>query len=332
MPLKSLEYQPSLEAVVRKQAGHGPVFSPAGACSTLHSKPGGSAEVLNVRAMISKDGSRKYSLQVAQGLQMEAAFFKVPGRERPNIACVSTQLGCAVGCPFCAAGHAAFVRNLTKAEILFELATILDGQTTGDVLDDGFEVSFMGVGEPLANLRNLLGAIQEIHFRYPHITRVSVSTAGPAKRIDALTAAMPITPPIHLQISLHATTDETRRRLVPNAPDSIANLLAAGRRFHEKTGDQVFLNYVLLRRINDSVEDARWLATVDREAFLVKISALNETSATPCDIVGASIAEIRAFCRQLEDAHVPHKIFVGDGLDVHASCGQLTAVPRELHA
>lgn len=286
---------------------------------------------LSASRTLSKDGSRKYGFEVAQGLQMEAAFFKVPGRERPNIACVSTQLGCAVGCVFCSAGHSPFFRNLTTDEILFEVAALLDDQMTEQILDEGLEISFMGVGEPLSNLRNLLDAIQEIHSRYPKITRVSVSTAGPAKRIEALTEAMPIRPPIHLQISLHATRDAIRRQLVPNAPDSIANLLCAGRRFHEKTGDQVFLNYVLLKGINDSAEDVSWLEGVDRDAFLVKIAALNEAPGTPCDIVGASMEEIRAFSTKLKNQNILHKIFVGDGLDVHASCGQLAAVPRELN-
>jgi 23S rRNA (adenine2503-C2)-methyltransferase len=278
----------------------------------------------------SKDGSRKYCFEISDGLRMEAAFFTVAGRERPNIACVSTQLGCAVGCPFCAAAHAPFFRNLTRDEILFQIAWILDDQPAEKILDEGFEVSFMGTGEPLANLENLLGAIQQIHVRYPKITRVSVSTAGPARRIEALIQSMPIAPPIHLQISLHATADETRRRLIPNAPDSISNLLCAGHRFHEKTGDQVFLNYVLLKGVNDSAEDARWLAQLDREAFYVKIASLNETAGLPSDMVGASMDEIHAFSRRLDEYHLPHKIFVGDGLDVHASCGQLASVSREI--
>lgn len=287
-------------------------------------------KTLSVRTTLSKDGSRKYSFEIAQGLQMEAAFFKVLGRERPNIACVSTQLGCAVGCVFCSAGHSPYFRNLTKDEILFEVAEILEDQMTAQILDEGLEISFMGVGEPLANLRNLLATIEDIHSRYPQITRVSVSTAGPAKRIEALTEAMPVEPPIHLQISLHATGDAIRRQLVPNAPDSIANLLRAGRRYHEKTGDRVFLNYVLIKGINDSADDVSWLAGVDRDAFLVKIAALNEAPGTPCGIVGASIEEIRAFSARLKDRNIPHRVFVGDGLDVHASCGQLAAVPREL--
>jgi 23S rRNA (adenine2503-C2)-methyltransferase len=289
-------------------------------------------QTLGTSKLISIDGSRKYSFELSEGAQMEAAFFQVPGRERPNIACVSTQLGCAVGCLFCVAGHQPFFRNLTTEEILVQVAAILDDRTVAGVLDNGFEVSFMGTGEPLANLHNLLAAIQRIHSLYPQITRVSVSTAGPAHRIDALTGAMPVMPPVHLQISLHAITDETRRILIPKAPDSIVNVIAAGQRYHEKTGDQVFLNYVLLRGINDSAEDVRWLAGLDRKAFLVKIAALNETAGTPAGIVGASMEEIRRFSMRLSQLNVPHRIFVGDGLDVHASCGQLAAVPRELNA
>jgi 23S rRNA (adenine2503-C2)-methyltransferase len=284
-------------------------------------------ETLQVVRVVSRDGSRKYSFDAGCGLRMEAAFFCVPGRERPNIACVSTQLGC----PFCAATRTGLFRNLTTDEILLQIASIVEDQDTGRIFEEGFEVSFMGTGEPLANLENLLGAVDAVHARYPRVTRVSVSTAGPARRIDALTDAMPAAVPVHLQISLHATTAEVRRRLIPNAPESMANLLAAGRRYHEKTGDQVFLNYVLLRGINDGAEDARWLADLDREAFYLKISALNEVAGMPADLVGATTEEIRAFSGQLRQYQTPHKLFVGDGLDVQASCGQLSAIPTEIY-
>jgi len=261
---------------------------------------------------------------------MEGAFFRVPGRERPNVACVSTQVGCAVGCVFCATAQTPFFRNLSKEEILYEISSILDDQCAGELLQELFEVSFMGMGEPLANLRNLLAAIKEIGLLYPKITRVSVSTAGPARRIDALTEEMPICPPVHLQISLHATKDETRQRLIPHAPETISKLLEAGRRFHDKTGDQVFVNYVLLKGINDSAEDARWLAQLDRQAFYLKISALNLIAQLPSDISTASLDDIRYFSAILTQEGSAHKIFVGDGLDVQASCGQLAATPHEL--
>lgn len=212
-----------------------------------------------VRVFNAADGSKKYRFQLDGHLGMEAAFFHVANRTRPNIACVSSQLGCAVGCPFCAASSEGLIRNLTADEILLQVSTVIDEGLAEGASEESFEVSLMGMGEPLANLKNLLEAINGIHRRYPLISRVSVSTAGPAKSIDGLNSSMPIRPTVHLQISLHATNDATRRMLVPHAQESISRLLDAGRRFHQKTDDHVCLNYVLLHGMNDSMEDARWL-------------------------------------------------------------------------
>src|SRR5260370_16159485 len=101
---------------------------------------------MRIRRTASNDGTGKYAFDLEQGLQMEAAFFKVPGRERPNIACVSTQVGCAVGCVFCAAAKTPFFRNLSKEEMLFEISTIINDHLKDGVLQEGFEVSFMGLG------------------------------------------------------------------------------------------------------------------------------------------------------------------------------------------
>src|ERR1700687_3437411 len=121
----------------------------------------------------SRDGSYKYVFTLPDGLHYEASAFRISGRERPNIACVSTQLGCAVGCRFCAAGNGSFYRNLAPHEILHQVQTILEDMDIDLVMEEGFEVSFMGMGEPLANLPNLLEVIREIGYRYPPISRVS---------------------------------------------------------------------------------------------------------------------------------------------------------------
>jgi 23S rRNA (adenine2503-C2)-methyltransferase len=180
----------------------------------------------------------------------------------------------------------------------------------------------MGMGEPLANLRNLLAALATLDARYPSISRVSVSTAGPARRIDALTASMPVAPPVHLLISLHATTDQLRRRLVPNAPESVDRLLDARARYHRATGDHVCLNYILLKGLNDFEEDTRRLAAIDPEVFYVKLTALNAIPGLPEGLASPPLTEIREFGEMLRARGMPHKIFVGDGLDVQASCGQ----------
>ena len=285
---------------------------------------------MKISKLGSIDGSEKYAFIVESGARIEAAFFTVLGRERPHVACVSTQLGCAVGCRFCAAGLGLFMRNLTAEEIMLEIDTILSDRDRDAVLSAGFEVSFMGMGEPLANLTAVLEVIRRLGQSEPRITRVSVSTAGPSSRIHALTSMIPITPRVHLQISLHATDEETRRMLVPCAPDSIENLLNAGRRFHAATGDSVCLNYVLLDGINDQASDIAWLAALDWSGFYLKVSQLNRVNGMPPHLHGASFDDILCFSERLSHHGVPHKVFVGDGLDVDASCGQLVAVAREI--
>jgi 23S rRNA (adenine2503-C2)-methyltransferase len=283
-----------------------------------------------IERLRSTDGSFKYAFRLRDGLRVETAFFQVPERVRPNIVCVSTQVGCAVGCPFCAATQSGLMRNLSSGEIVGQVERALQDQAVDDILDAGFEVSFMGMGEPLANLPNLLEAIQTIGAMYPAITRVSVSTAGPSKKIDALLLALPAWPAVHLQISLHATRDEIRRLVVPHVRDSIGALIGAGRRFYEATKDKVCLNYVLLRGINDTENDAAWLADLNSDAFYVKLTQLNVVSSTPSLLVGASPDAIHKFAAKVQANGLFTKIFVGDGLDVNASCGQLAAVPREL--
>jgi 23S rRNA (adenine2503-C2)-methyltransferase len=276
----------------------------------------------------SLDGSRKYAFHLPGGLHAEAAFFRVAGRIRPNIACVSTQLGCSVGCIFCATATQPFYRNLTAEEILWQVDAVALDQDLPRILTEGFEISFMGMGEPLANLPHVLQAIHWISRGYPAISRVSISTSGPAARIDRLTEAMPASTPIHLQVSLHATKDSDRSEIVPRAPSTIADLLRAATRYHEKTGDQVCLNYVLMDGRNDSTSDASWLSGLDPAAFEVKLSALNLIPGLPATIQKTSREATVRFADQVAARGMTVRIFEGDGLDVGASCGQLAATPR----
>jgi 23S rRNA (adenine2503-C2)-methyltransferase len=217
---------------------------------------------------------------------------------------------------------------LTAEEIRWQVDAVAHDQDLPRVLADGFEVSFMGMGEPLANLQNVLQAIEWISRSYPEVSRVSVSTAGPAQRIDRLTEAMPAAVPIHLQVSLHATNDSDRRELVPRAPSTIADLLWAATRYHEKTGDHLCLNYVLLEGRNDSASDAAWLGELDPVAFELKLSALNLIPGLPARVQKKSREATRCFADQVASRGMNVRIFEGDGLDVRASCGQLAATPR----
>lgn len=281
--------------------------------------------------LVSADGSVKYRFLLPDSSAFEAAFFRVPTRARPNIACVSTQLGCAVGCLFCATAAEPFRRNLTSSEIIIQVDTIV-AEAPRRALQDGFEVSFMGMGEPLANLTNVIAAIRSIGLTYPQISRVSISTSGPSKRIRRLTELCPTCPGIHLQVSLHATRDNLRRQLVPRASDSIEQLLNSALNYHAATSDRVCLNYVLLEGLNDTPDDARWLGSVDPSVFYVKITQLNPVPALTHRLRGASVPHLIEFASCIRDYGVETKVFVGDGLDIAASCGQLAARLRPVPA
>jgi len=298
----------------------------------VNSAPGHSTSA-SVTVSTAADGTLKYRFSSERGLGAEAAHFFVPDRDIPHIACVSTQLGCAVACQFCSTAPTGFDRNLTAEEIALQVSTIVDNAAACGVSHADFEVSFMGMGEPLANANNVLLALDRIHRRYPLMTRAALSTVGPGRRIVALADERgPDRLPIHLQISLHATTDRLRHALIPNAADGIQSLLAAGRYYHLKTSDRVCLNYILFDGVNDSPEDASWFDSLDRDAFSVRLTVLNDVPNMPRHLRAASGSSFIAFSNRLTELRVPHKIFRGDGLDVRASCGQLVARPVEITA
>jgi 23S rRNA (adenine2503-C2)-methyltransferase len=279
------------------------------------------------------DGTVKFAFPLEDGLSSEAAYFVVPDRDIPHIACVSTQLGCAARCQFCSTAANGVFRNLSAAEILRQITTIADHALESGANEADLEISFMGMGEPLANATNVLAALEATHRRYPRIRRVALSTVGPATRITAFAdSAGQHAKPVHLQISLHATSDGVRRQLIPKAPGNIQDLIEAGRYYHRRTGDRVCLNYILLDGINDSESDADWLGGIDQAAFIVKLTVLNDIPDMPRHLRAASRDRFDVFSRRLTQREIPHKIFRGDGLDVQASCGQLAARPLQIRS
>lgn len=278
------------------------------------------------------DGSLKFIFPSGDGHVFEAAFFHVVDRPRPYIACVSTQVGCALGCEFCATRETGFVRQLTVAEILEQILAVSRVAKDRGARDEDIEISFMGMGEPLCNSRAVLQAVNAAHHVYSGMTRASLSTAGSSSAIRGFTAAVAdASIPIHLQISLHATCDLTRRKLIPGSNDSIEHLLDAGAEYARRTGDHVCLNYVLLAGINDSDDDARWLSHLPPDRFYVKLTHLNTIRGLPRHLRSSSPERFARFVASLRESHVPFKVFRGDGLDVHASCGQLSARPVALY-
>ena len=244
--------------------------------------------------------------------------------------CVSTQVGCAMACRFCATGLQGFTRNLTPAEIVSQVLYFSRERRITNIV-------FMGMGEPLANYGGTIAAIrwltrhEGLGLRQRGIT---VSTVGLVRAIDRLSLEGL---QVGLTISLHAPDDELRRDLIPTSSGTtIDDLVAAARRYIERCGRRVTFAYALLDHVNDEPEQARALARRIRGIQAhVNLIPYNPTAGP--DLRRPSIGRVRAFQRELEAAGVNATVRIERGVEIAAACGQLrtdvqraTAVPIPL--
>ena len=230
--------------------------------------------------------------------------------------CVSTQVGCAMACRFCATGLQGFTRNLSPAEIVVQVLHFSRDRRITNIV-------FMGMGEPLANYAGTIAAIrwltrpEGLGLRQRGIT---VSTVGLVRQIDRLSLEGL---QVGLTISLHAPDDELRRRLIPTSTGtSIDDLVAAARRYIERCGRRVTFAYALLDHVNDEPEQARRLATRIRGIQAhVNLIPYNPTAGP--DLRRPSIGRVRAFQRELQAAGVNATVRIERGVEIAAACGQL---------
>jgi 23S rRNA (adenine2503-C2)-methyltransferase len=276
-------------------------------------------------------GTVKYLFKLGDGRTIETVVMHYDAttrsRARTTI-CVSSQVGCPIGCSFCATGQSGFDRNLSEAEIVDQfLAASRDlGETQRSVTN----VVFMGMGEPLNNYAAVVGAIRRwsrpdaLNFS-PR--RVTVSTIGLVPFIERLSAEGL---PVNLAISLHAPDDELRSSMIPiNRKYPIAAVVAAARAHAERTGRRVSYEYVMVLGVNDSVEQAQRLATVVHHRLShVNLIPMNPIDGSP--LAPPSKAHAQAFQSVLQAAGISTTIRATRGLDIDAACGQLRA--RQLQA
>ena len=260
----------------------------------------------------SRDGTVKALFRTADGHPVEAVL--MPYRDGRRSLCLSSQSGCPLTCTFCATGAMRFGRNLTVSEILDQA---LHFRRLGEV----DHAVFMGMGEPMLNVEAVLAAARRLPDLGITHRRTTVSTVGwlPGLRrfVDE------VKEPIRLALSLHAADGALRSELMPvNDRYPLDDVLAECRRYVELRRRKVFVEYVMLAGVNDTVGQARALAgALGRDGFKVNLIPYNPTGR----FEGSSRAAIAAFREVLTSSGVPATVRLTRGQDIAAACGQLAA-------
>ena len=261
------------------------------------------------------DGTQKFLFQLPDGETIESVFMKY---KFGNSVCVSSQVGCRMGCRFCASTLDGLRRNLLPGEILEEIYTI--HRLTGEKIS---HVVVMGTGEPLDNYENLLKFLRMLtdeNGQNLSMRNVTVSTCGMVPRIyDLAREKLSIT----LALSLHATTDERRREIMPIANTyTISECMAACRYYFEETGRRVTFEYSLIKGVNDSLRDAKELAalagSISAHINLIPVNPVRER-----DYEQPDLSAVQVFRAKLEKHGINVSIRRVLGRDIDGACGQL---------
>ncbi len=297
---------------------------------------------------VARDGTRKYRLTTHDGHAVEAVWIPDASGPGRNALCISSQVGCAMGCTFCATASLKLVRDLSPGEIVGQLYAVcrdLGDDAKGrapaaapagpfDADDDEDDakpagalprnIVFMGMGEPLHNVDGVIAAIGLLtHPQGPAMSprRITVSTSGLVPAI----ARLGVETDVHLAVSLNASTDEVRRSIMPvDKRWDIAALLEACRAFPLKPRRRITFEYVLLKGVNDSDDDARRVVSLLKGMpTKVNLIPFNPHPLSPFE--RPDDQRVESFRRILDRAHVSCFVRTTRGLDIDAACGMLGA-------
>lgn len=278
----------------------------------------------------SADGTTKFLLRFGDGALAETVL--IPSENRAGevrwAQCLSTQIGCPMRCAFCATGAMGFTRNMGMGEILGQ---VLIGR---DYLDDRRldwpvlrNLVFMGMGEPLLNLDSLIPALETLgHEKGMNFSprRMTVSTCGIEKGLEILGKSGLA----FLAVSLHAPTQDLRRRIMPGAASwPLAEMMAALKKYPLKTRERITFEYLLLGGVNDSVAHARDLATLVAGAR-GKINLIIYNPVPGLPFIQPADEAVEAFQKYLFDHNIMSIVRKSKGPDIEAACGQLRAVRK----
>ena len=261
----------------------------------------------------SRDGTRKYLFRLVDGQSVETV--RIPMEAGRATLCISTQVGCAMGCSFCLTGCFGLTRNLTAGEIVNQVcAAMKDGAVNNIVM--------MGMGEPLHNLDNVVRALQIFYapegFDFSP-RKVTLSTSGLVPEMEELGRRIRV----NLAVSLNATTDAVRNELMPvNRRYPLAVLLAACRRFPLPPRQRITFEYILIRGVNDSPEDARRLVKL-LHGIKAKVNLIPFNEHPESTFRAPTAETLDTFQKYLLDRDIVAIRRASKGQDISAACGQL---------
>lgn len=264
------------------------------------------------------DGSIKYLFSFEDKNNVEAVY--IPYENRATI-CLSSQVGCSMGCCFCATSHLGFIRNLSSAEIIGQLVTILNDNNCDRAMH--LNLVFMGMGEPLNNLKEVMRAFDVFHdangFNIP-ARRITISTSGIVPGIEQLST---YTKRPALALSLNATTDKSRSQIMPvNKAWNLHDLTTALKNFPLRNRESFTIEYVIIKDVNDSIDDARRLALFANQ-FPSKVNIIPFNKSKYSNFESGSEVRIGEFCAILRDNNIVVSIRRSRGRDIYGACGQM---------
>lgn len=285
-----------------------------------------------ITEQISTDKTHKWLLEFADGQRIETVY--IPEEDRGAV-CISTQVGCAVGCKFCHTGSQKITRNLTAGEIVAQFMTARDayGEWPSPTNETRMlsNIVVMGMGEPLHNRENVFKALKilsdgdgiAISKR-----RITLSTSGIVPHIPAVATELGV----KLAISLHAPNNQKRSQIMPiNDRYPIEEILTACQKYQEVMGmsRMITFEYLMLKDFNDSLEDAKELIALMKKYKLgAKFNLIPFNPWPGCDFKPSSNNKVHAFSRELEAAGYEAPIRVARGQDILAACGQLKSTTQ----
>jgi 23S rRNA (adenine2503-C2)-methyltransferase len=260
----------------------------------------------------SADGTKKYLFRLADGSAVESVLIPDEGR---NTLCISSQVGCAMGCSFCLTGTFGLSRNLTTAEIVNQVCAVKRDEPVRNIV-------FMGMGEPLANLAAVIPAVKILTdpdgFQFSN-RKVTVSTSGLVPQMAELGKAVTV----NLALSLNATTDEVRSQIMPvNRKYPLKELLAACKAFPLPSRRWITVEYVMIRDLNDTLDDAKRLVRLISN-FPSKVNLIPFNEHEGAGFRSPTQESIDRFHKYLLDKNVTVITRSSRGSDISAACGQL---------